>query len=91
MDRTDWIEATLRAAFAPLHLEVEDESAKHHGHAGAPAAGASHFRVLIVSAAFAGKDLVSRQRAVYAALGDAMREGIHALALRTLTPDEWRA
>ena len=90
MNRTDWIAQTLRAAFAPLHLEVEDESAQHRGHAGAPAGGASHFRVLIVSEAFAGQDLVSRQRAVYAALGDAMREGIHALALKTLTPAEWR-
>jgi len=81
----------LRAAFAPLHLEVEDESGQHRGHAGAPAGGSSHFRVLIVSPWFTGKDLVSRQRAVYAALGDAMRTGIHALALRTLTPDEWHA
>lgn len=91
MERTQWIEETLRAAFAPTHVTVEDESAKHHGHAGAPAGGASHFRVLVVSDAFRDKTLVSRQRAVYAALGDAMRTGIHALALRTLTPEEWAA
>lgn len=91
MERAQWIEETLRAAFAPTYIEVEDESAKHRGHAGAPAGGASHFRVLLVSAAFAGKNLVTRQRAVYAALGDAMRTGIHALALRTLTPEEWAA
>ena len=89
MDRTQWIETTLRAALAPTHLVVEDDSASHQGHAAAPAGGASHFRVLIVSEAFRGKDLVARQRAVYAALGDAMRQGIHALAMKTLTPEEW--
>ena len=45
--------------------------------------------MLIVAEAFRGQDLVTRQRAVYAALGDAMRLEIHALALRTLTPEEW--
>jgi len=90
MDRTAWIETTLRTAFSPVHLVVEDDSAQHRGHASAPAGGASHFRVLIVSPAFTGQDLVSRQRAVYAALGDAMTTGIHALALRTLTPEEWQ-
>jgi BolA family transcriptional regulator, general stress-responsive regulator len=47
------------------------------------------FTVLIVSDAFCGRSLVERQRAVYAALGDAMRNEIHALALRTLTAEEW--
>ena len=88
MDRVSWIEKTLSAALAPVHLVVEDESALHAGHAGA-AAGGGHFRVLIVSQAFRGQSPVARQRAVYAALGDAMRSTIHALALRTLTPDEW--
>ena len=88
MDRVERIETVLRAAFTPQHLRVDDESARHVGHAGA-ASGGGHFRVLIVAAAFRGQDLVSRQRAVYAALGDAMRADIHALALRTLTPEEW--
>ena len=87
MDRVASIEQTLRATFSPSHLVVEDESALHAGHAGA--AGGGHFRVLIVSAAFEGQDLVARQRAVYAALGSAMKTDIHALALRTLTPEEW--
>lgn len=89
MDRVPWIEATLRQAFAPQHLVVEDESARHAGHAGA-ASGGGHFRVLIVSDAFRGQTPVARQRAVYAALGDAMRSTIHALALRTLTPEEYK-
>jgi BolA protein len=88
MDRVDWIESTLRAAFAPQHLRVEDESAKHAGHAGA-ASGGGHFRVVVVSEAFRGQTLVERHGAVYAALGAAMKADIHALALKTLTPEEW--
>ncbi len=88
MDRVAWIETTLTQAFAPSHLVVEDESALHAGHAGA-ASGGGHFRVLIVAETFRGQSPVARQRAVYAALGDAMKSEIHALALRTLTPEEW--
>jgi BolA protein len=88
MDRVTWIDETLRQAFAPVHLVVEDESARHVGHAGA-ASGGGHFRVLIVSDSFRGQALVARQRTVYAALGDAMKSSIHALALRTLSPEEW--
>ena len=89
MDRRAWIETALRDAFAPAHLVVEDESAHHVGHAGA-AGGGGHFRVLIVSAVFRGQDPVARHGAVYAALGTAMKSAIHALALRTLTPEEWK-
>ena len=87
-DRVQWLETTLRRGLDPVHLVVEDESARHVGHAGA-AGGGGHFRVLIVSAAFRGEGRLARQRAVYALLGDAMRTAIHALALRTLTPEEW--
>jgi len=87
--RARWLEDTLRRGLDPEHLVVEDESARHVGHAGA-AGGGGHFRALIVSAAFRGQSMVARQRAVYALLGDAMRSSIHALALRTLTPEEWK-
>jgi BolA protein len=90
MDRVKRIETTLQQAFAPQRLVIEDESAQHAGHAGA-AAGGGHFRVLIVADAFRGQDRVRRHGAVYAALGDLMRVDIHALALRTLTPEEWQA
>ena len=50
-----------------------------------------HFQALIVSAEFAGRSRVQRHQLVYAALGDRMREEIHALSMRTLTPEEWRA
>lgn len=83
----NWIETTLRAALAPTELDVEDDSASHAGHAGA--ASGSHFNVTIVSAAFAGKSRVARHRLVYDALAEAMRNGIHALAIIALTPEEF--
>jgi BolA protein len=86
-ERARSIEAALRAAFAPLELEIEDESHKHRGHAGA-ADGRGHFRVHIVAAAFAGKPSVQRHRMVYAALGDQLKTDIHALAIRAETPEE---
>jgi BolA family transcriptional regulator, general stress-responsive regulator len=89
-ERTAWLNDVLRRGLDPVHLVVEDESHLHAGHPGA-ASGGGHFRALIVAAAFRGQSQVARQRAVYALLGDAMRSTIHALALRTLTPEEWAA
>jgi BolA protein len=89
MDRIAGMRGLLERRFEPEHLEIDDQSAAHVGHAGA-AEGGGHFRVLLVSAAFRGRDLLSRQRAVYDALGDAVGTDIHALSLRTLTPEEWR-
>ena len=82
------IDNKLRARFAPQHLDIEDESARHRGHAGYRAGGESHFRVEIVSAAFEGKNRVARQRLVYEALREEFAAGLHALALTTLTPEE---
>jgi acid stress-induced BolA-like protein IbaG/YrbA len=48
-----------------------------------------HFEAVIVSAAFAGKSIIQQQRLVYDALGDRMREEIHALSMRTYTPEAW--
>jgi len=50
-----------------------------------------HFQAVVVSAQFDGKSRVQRHQLVYAALGERMREEIHALSMRTLTPQEWRA
>lgn len=88
--RARWLETTLREGLDPTYLTVEDESARHAGHAGA-AGGGGHFHAVIVSAAFRGQSQVARQRTVFALLGDAMHTTIHALALRTLTPEEWEA
>ena len=49
-----------------------------------------HFQAVVVSNAFAGKSRVQRHQLVYKALGDRMREEIHALSMQTLTPDEWK-
>lgn len=82
------IEEKLTAALAPERLVVIDESHRHQGHAGARPDGESHFRVEIISAEFAGKSLLARQRMVYALLAEEMRQQIHALALTTRTPAE---
>jgi BolA protein len=82
------IERKLNAAFAPDVLAVEDESARHAGHAGAHDGGESHFRVRIVSAAFRGINRVERQRRIYAALAEEFSQGLHALSLTAQTPEE---
>ncbi|AUZ54924.1 MULTISPECIES: BolA family protein [Stenotrophomonas] len=87
MTRVERIRAALEAAFAPSRLEVEDDSHRHAGHAGARD-GRGHFNVLIVSPAFAGKAPLARHRAVYAALGDMMQTDIHALSIQARTPAE---
>jgi len=87
-DRVAEIEHKLKTALQPLKLEIEDESALHAGHAGARESGGGHFRVTIVSAAFAGKGLLERHRMVYRALGDTMHREIHALSIRALSPEE---
>ena len=81
------IRRALEAALAPQRLEIEDESHRHAGHAGA-ADGRGHFRVDIVSGAFAGLNPIARHRAVYSAVGELMTTDIHALAIRARTPDE---
>jgi BolA family transcriptional regulator, general stress-responsive regulator len=84
----DRLAEDLRQALGAEHVEVADESARHRGHAGALEGG--HYSAVVVSAAFAGLDSVARHRAVYAALGDLRERRVHALALRTYTPEEWR-
>ena len=76
-DRTS-IEEAIRGAFECSHLEVRGDDGVH-------------FEALIVSPAFAGLARVRRHQMVYAALGDRMREEIHALSMHTLSPEEWAA
>ena len=82
------IEQRLRAALAPSRLVVTNDSARHSGHAGDDGSGESHFTVEIEAEQFAGMSRLERQRAVNAALGDLMRERIHALAIRATAPGE---
>lgn len=81
------IRAAIEAALAPQALEIEDESHRHAGHAGAQD-GRGHFRVAVVSEAFAGLSPIARHRAVYAAVGELMNTDIHALAISARTPAE---
>ncbi len=82
----------LTAAFAPVGLEVVDESARHAGHAGATrddgSVGETHFQVRIVAAVFEGLSRVERQRRVHAALKEELAGPIHAFSLSALTPSE---
>ena len=82
------LRAKLENAFAPASLEIVDESARHAGHAGARPEGETHFRVRIVSDAFAGVSRVERQRKVYAVLAEELAGRVHALTLVTLAPGE---
>ena len=84
-DRAQRLRDRLVREFAPLELDIADESHLHAGHAGA-AGGASHFRVRIVARAFGGLAPVARHRLVYAAVADLIPGEIHALALEALPP-----
>lgn len=88
MTTADRIRATLTAALQPTRLAVHDDSHRHAGHGGARPEGETHFRLEIVSAAFAGRSRVARQRIVYGLLADELAGGVHALQLTTLTPGE---
>jgi BolA protein len=86
------IRQKLTSAFAPIALEVQDESARHAGHAGATrgdgSQGETHFHVKLVSASFEGLSRVERQRRVYTALKDELAGPVHALSLAAFTPAE---
>ncbi len=71
------VKAGIEAGLACEHLEVAGDG--------------QHFQALVVSRAFAGRSRVQRHQLVYAALGERMGEEIHALSMRTLTPEEWQA
>lgn len=90
MDVAAQIEGRIRAGLDPEILTIKDESHLHAGHAGAREGGQSHFRVYVVSAKFEGLSRVARQRAVNDLLREELKERIHALALKTLTPAEHR-
>ena len=86
------LDQTIRARLAPLAptaIDVADDSADHAGHAEAMRHGGGHFSVTVVSESFKGQSRVHRHQAVYALLADLIPGRIHALQLRTLTPDEF--
>ena len=77
MVTTDSVKRGIEAGLACEHVEVIGDG--------------QHFQALIVSREFEGRSRVQRHQLVYAALGERMREEIHALSMRTLTPQEWKA
>ena len=82
------IRAKLTEAFRPNRLEVEDDSARHKGHAGAREGGESHFNVLIEADAFTGTPKLARQRLVYRTLAEELAGPVHALSVKALAPGE---
>jgi stress-induced morphogen len=86
--RSDRLQTILSEAFSPALLRVEDDSARHAGHAGAQPGGQTHYNVLLVSEAFASMNRVARSRAVHAVLAAEFAGGMHALALTLRTPQE---
>ena len=84
------IKDKLSTAFAPDELKVINDSHRHAGHASSPNTGQSHFSVVVVSSAFAGKSRLERHRMVNAVLADELAGGVHALAVKALTPEEHR-
>jgi stress-induced morphogen len=72
------VERLLRAQFSDAELELVDLTGTQ-----------DHYQARIVSSAFAGKSLIEQHQLVYAALGEAMHGPIHALALKTYTPQGW--
>ncbi|HUX79888.1 MAG TPA: BolA family protein [Alphaproteobacteria bacterium] len=82
------IECKLNEAFSPSYLRVEDESHLHVGHQGHRPGGESHFHVTIVSAAFQGLNRIQRHQRIYVCLEEELRDGIHALSLKIISPEE---
>lgn len=77
----------LEAALQPTVLTLTDDSEQHRGHGGYNPAGESHFSLVIESAAFIGKSRIEMQRLVHAALGDLLKERVHALSIITREPE----
>jgi stress-induced morphogen len=81
------LRSKIEAAFAPLHMELVNES---HSHS-VPKNSETHFKLVLVSARFEGLSRIARQRLVHEAVADELRAGVHALTQRTLTPTEWNS
>jgi BolA protein len=86
MSTEDRIIEKLDAAFELAHLEVANESGNHN----VPPGSETHFKVVLVSEAFSDQRLLNRHRSVNAVLAEELAGGVHALALHTYTPEEWR-
>lgn len=86
MTRASRIQSQLQT-LQPVHIELENESDNHAG----PPGRETHFKLLFVSPVFEGLSRIDRQRKIFDLLKNEMNSGLHALTLRLLTPDEWKA
>lgn len=87
-ERTAFLQTRLETALSPQYIAIEDESARHAGHS--DHGGGSHYQVVIVAKAFAGKSLLERHRMVYGAVDEVMGNEIHALSIKAYTPQEYQ-
>ena len=85
MSVQELLHTRLRDGLAPSHLEIVNESRRHN----VPPGSETHFKVVVVSEAFAGKPSVRRHRMVYGLLSEELAAGVHALALHTYSAEEW--
>lgn len=92
MDTITTIKTTLAEKIGATIVEIEDRSDLHKHHQGRmnSPVGSGHYDAIIVSESFAGKTMMQQHRMVYAALADQMQTTIHALALKTYTPEQWQ-
>lgn len=88
MTRRERLIDRLSSSLAPTAIDVVDESHRHAGHAGARPGGETHYHVEIVSARFAGMSRIARHRLVHEIVHDEFENGLHALSLKLLTPEE---
>ena len=88
MKRRERLIERLTGSLAPTTIDVVDESHRHAGHAGARPGGETHYQVEIVSAHFAGMSRIARHRLVHEIVHDEFENGLHALSLKLLTPEE---
>ena len=88
MNRSERIISLLTKALSPTRIELQDDSAKHIGHAGAKPGGQTHYNLQIESDVFRGKSKVQRHQLIYALLEGEFKSGLHALSIKALTPGE---
>jgi BolA protein len=86
MSLQDQIEKKIRDTFSPTHLELHNESHKHRAALGSE----SHFKLVVVSDAFKGVKFLERHRKINKLLADEFNQGVHALSIHAVTPDEYK-
>ena len=84
----DIITKKLEDSLHPDHIDLVNQSHLHEGHAGHDGSGESHFKLTVVSSAFEGISRPERHRMIYTLLVDELKNKVHALSIKAMTPDE---